>query len=60
MGGLNYIFIKKMLMKHKLNHYKIYKETSHHHEKSYHFGAWRAIQKLEKDIDDEIKKNAEL
>ena len=60
MVGLNYQEMKDLLIKHKIRHYKLYRESNHHHEKSYHFGAWKAIKDLEVEFTQEIKKKAGL
>jgi len=56
MGGLNYQEIKDLLVKHKLYHYNVFKASQHRNEKSYHFGAWRAIKDFEKEFIEKTKK----
>jgi len=60
MVGLNYQEMKDLLIKHKQYHYNLFKDCSHHHEKSYHFGAWKAIKELEIKFTQEVKKKAGL
>ena len=60
MVGLSYQDTKSLLVEHQLRHFKLYLGAKRHQEKSYHFGAWRAIRKLEAEYTEEVKKKAGL
>lgn len=60
MVGLSYQETRNLLAKHQVRHFKSYLESTHHHKKSYHFGAWKAIKQLETEFAQEVKKKAGL